>query len=377
MLQTLNTYLNDHRERLVDQWLELTAIPAPSGSEQARAAAVERFFQAAGLQNVRYDMHGNIIGTRPHTAGRPTVVVAPHMDTVFGPEINTNPSRAGNRIYAPGVRDNTAGVAVTIAALQAMQALQLPIAATLVFAATVKEEVGLQGMGGFLDGFKEPIDCVIAVDGHLGSVIHGGPGIRWLEVTMDGPGGHAWQDFGLPSAVHTAGNIIHTLNNLSIPREPKTTWNVGTIRGGTVTNAIAEQCVMTFDLRSESQAALDDLTDQLQKTVHKECSDAEIRYGVRELTTIPAGCLPGGADHPLAKAARAVLAEIHQPTNSVVCAATDANQALARRIPALAIGGTTGGGVHTVDEYANVEPFFNGIRQLVLLLERIPQLLQD
>lgn len=372
MLKLVNEYLTTHKDRLFQQWIDLVNTPAPSGHEQARGVLVKKCFEDAQLKDVRIDELGNVIGTLPGPAGAPHVVVAPHMDTVFRAAQMKPPVIRDGRIYAPGVRDNTAGVAAVLAAVQTIAALQLRLPVTVTFVATVQEEVGLKGMQYFLEHHEEPIHCLLAVDGPLGNILYGGPGVHWIRFAMKGPGGHAWQYHGRPSAVHGMAQFVCAVTDLAVPKEPKTTVNVGTFQGGTVPNAIAQEAEIRIDLRSEEQQALDTVTAQIMELAEQTAAKTGLTLDVETLNHLPAGALPGGPDHPLVQAAQDILQSLGQPITEVGFAATDANPGNAAGIPSLAVGGTSGDKVHSLEEYADIEPFYNGIRQILLLLERIP-----
>ncbi len=368
----INEYLDGHRERLFEQWMDLTKIPGTSGQEQERAAFVRNCFAEAGLHNTHIDGKGNVVGTWPNLGSGPHIVVAPHMDTVFERDVPLEPTIKDGKVYAPGVRDNTAGTAAVLSAVQTLTALKLSFPAKITFVATVEEETGLKGMQYFLDHCTEPIDCLLAVDGPLGNISFGGPGVNWMQLCLSGQGGHAWQYHGRSSAVHAMAELVHTLTNTAIPRDPKTTLNVGTFQGGTVPNAIAERAETKIDLRSTCQSTLDQLTNTLHAMASEIAANHGLALDLQTINSLPAGALPGGADHPLIQAARDVLETLGQPINSIGYAATDANPGNARGIPSLAVGGTVGDRVHSIDEYAEIEPFYDGVRQILMLLERIP-----
>src|SRR5688572_27172899 len=71
-------------------------VPAPPFQEEARAALLRRAFLDAGLEQVRVDEAGNVLGEHRGTAPRPRLVVASHLDTVFPKETAVKVSRQGN-----------------------------------------------------------------------------------------------------------------------------------------------------------------------------------------------------------------------------------------------------------------------------------------
>lgn len=370
MLPEIRSYIEQNRDHFCQQWLDLVQIPGPSGAEGDRAAFVEARFRQLGLSNVHRDDLGNVFGTYPGHDTNFNLLVAPHMDTVFSRETPLSPRIDSGRVWAPGVRDNTAGVAGVLAAVEVIHNLGIVPAVNVIFAGTVQEEAGLKGMQYLLENTAEPIHCVLAVDGPLGNVLYGGPGVTWIDLEFSAPGGHAWADFGGVSAIHEMANFISELLQIPLPEAPKTTLNVGTFSGGTVANAIAQKASVRIDLRSESQSVIDSIQEQIEAAARQHAGRRGLGMDFGIVTTFPAGSLPGGAEHPFAKMAVDVLEQVGQPIDLVGLAATDANPANARGIPALAVGATRGGAVHSLDEYAEIEPFFDGIAQIVLLIDK-------
>ncbi|HNQ98847.1 MAG TPA: M20/M25/M40 family metallo-hydrolase, partial [Trueperaceae bacterium] len=246
--------------------LDIAQTPAPTGSEGERAALVLRLWRAAGLE-ARLDAVGNVVAevpasgaaTRPRSAGvARTVVLAAHLDSVFGPEVDVSVKRGEERWSGPGIGDNAASLAVLTRYLQTRDQPGRSVRPRLVVAATVGEEgLGdLRGAKHLVAGLGREADAFIAFDGVLGSITDAAVGSTRYEARFTAPGGHSWGDYGAASAVHAAGEAIAALRRVPVPSVPRSSLNVGQVWGGTSVNAIAERAGFNLDLRSLDAAAL-------------------------------------------------------------------------------------------------------------------------
>jgi acetylornithine deacetylase/succinyl-diaminopimelate desuccinylase-like protein len=235
--------------------------------------------------------------------------------------------------------------------------------------ATVGEEGlgNLRGIVAALDGFKGPVEAVLAVEGnYLGRVSAVGVGsVRW-RARLSGPGGHAWEAAGAPSAVHAAAGMIGDLATLAVAGA-RTAVNVGRIAGGEAINARARECWFELDIRADDPAALADL-EARARTIMSATDGIELE--VEELGRRPAGSLDPA--HPLVRAAAGAL-EAAGLDPSFVATSTDANAAHARGIPAVAVGVTTGGGEHTPQEWVDVAPIALGLPVLAATVTRFEE----
>jgi tripeptide aminopeptidase len=274
----------------------------------------------------------------------------------------------GGRIHGPGVRDDAAGLAALIALAQAFEDCDIRGPADLVLAATVGEEGlgNLRGMRALLDVWRNRLDAVLCVDGDLAGVVHVGIGSVRLRVTISGPGGHSWGNFGRPSAIHLLAGCIVDLAALPLPAEPRTTYNVGTVSGGLSVNTIAPSAEMVIDLRSVDPGALAVLERGVRSAVaHRLAPAPGCRAEVTVLGTRPAASLP--ERHPLVSLARAVHRELAIVTH-LEAGSTDANLPLAEGLPAVCVGVSTGGGVHTTAEFLDADSLLVGLKALTLLV---------
>ncbi len=276
------------------------------------------------------------------------------------------PRREGDRLHGPGVGDNSLGVAAMLGVLQVLDQLSMETDVDIVIAATVGEEGlgNLRGIRAAVERYRDDLGAVIAVEGHnLGRVTHAGVGSTRWRVRVSGPGGHSWGAFGKPNAIHGLSRIIAEISELDVPTDPKTTYNVGTIEGGTSVNTIAPDASALVDMRSVDAGSLNKLVDRVGRIVSTAAGDG-LTVDVEVLGERPAGVCP--RSHPLVGAAGNVLRQLgFEPVFDA--SSTDANIPISLGIPAVCIGITHGGLGHTTNEYVDVPPIATGLTQLGLL----------
>ncbi|HKV44364.1 MAG TPA: M20/M25/M40 family metallo-hydrolase [bacterium] len=347
----------------------IAAIPAPSFQEHDRAVYVAQRFREAGLSAVVIDEADNVRGTLQDGASRPHVILAAHMDTVYPREAHEPPRRSGTKLLGSSVRDNSPGVAALITLANAFRAAGHPAAGRLEFVATTGEEgLGdLRGMRHRLRPEEVRPDVVLVVDGSLGQIIHQGIAVRRFAVRYETDGGHSWGDFGAPNAIHEIASLVHALAQTPIPSDPKTTLNVGGIHGGTSVNTIAARAEIQIDFRSVEGRCVDDLTARLGALTQL----VEER-GVRVTTTI-IGDRPGGwipPNHPLVAAVRDAH-RAHGIEPRLAAASTDANIPLALGIPAISMGVSGGGHVHSPREWLDTATLVRGLHLLADVVSHV------
>ena len=298
------------------------------------------------------------------------LIVSAHLDTVFPNSINLQAKKETGRIVAPGIGDNSLGVAALFGILWSLRERNIELTHDVWFVANVGEEgLGdLRGMRGVVERFDKNVIGYLVLEGlALGHIYHRAIGVRRYRVTAKTAGGHSWSDYGQPSAVHELAALVTQLTAIRLPREPRTTMNVGTFGGGTGINVLASEAKFDLDLRSEDPASLSKLVYQVEELFRFADRD-----GVKVLAEIigqrPAGEIP--AEHPLVKLAVNCMHE--QGLSGVLTAgSTDANIPLSRGIPAVVMGITTGGGAHTTHEYIDLDPIEKGMDSVVRFVERV------
>lgn len=337
-------------------------VPAPTGAEERRAELVASILRERGYDVDTDDVHN--VYARRGTRGGPSLMLAAHTDTVFPAGTDVRVWREGETLHGAGIGDNSLGVAAMIAALSALDDQELETDADILAVATVGEEGlgNLRGIRAAVERHRAELGGVIAVEGHnLGRVTHVAVGsIRW-RITVRGPGGHSWGAFGKPSAVHGLGRIITGIADLRVPAEPKTTFNVGVIEGGTSVNTIAPSASALLDMRSVDRGALEELATRARGVVERAAGDG-LTVAIDVLGERPAGALPANA--PLVATAGSVLRALGiQPVFDA--SSTDANIPISLGVPAICIGITHGSFGHTVEERVELPPIATGLAQLL------------
>ncbi len=343
----------------------LAAIPAPTGDERRRADEVARRMGELGLTDVRRDGAGNVLARYGDGAG-PGVVIAAHLDTVFPAGTDLTPRDLGIRIVAPGISDNARGLAGLLALAGACRHASLQPPAPITFVATTGEE-GAGDLAGakhlFADASFTP-RAFIALDGAgTERVVHRALGSRRLRAIFRGPGGHSWAAFGVANPAHAVGVAASAIGEMALPAVPRSTASVVRIGGGSGLNTIPQEAWLELDLRSESEPALDTLYGDATQALARALDVANRRRapGTAPLTLqlVPLGQRPCGVTdirHMLVQGAIAATQSVgHEP--ELAAASTDANVAIGRGVPAIALGaGGRGGDAHLVTEwYENVD----------------------
>ena len=349
---------------VLDLTARIAAVAAPTGQEGERSRLVADLFAEDGLP-VDVDDLGDVVATLRGAGEGPKALLAAHLDTVFGAGTPLAIRRNGDRLQGPGIGDNSLGVAAILALPTLLATAGEPCRTDLLLVANVGEEGlgNLRGMRAVMDA-RSDIGAVVAVEGHnLGRVTHVAVGSRRVRLTVRGPGGHSWGDFGRPSAVHALGRLIADLDDLPLPRSPKTTLNVGVIEGGVSVNSIAPSASCLVDMRSVDEDALRRLAERVDRAV-AAANRGGIAVTSETLGDRPAGVLP--LDSRIVRLAAEILAALDLDA-IFDASSTDANIPISRGIPAVCVGLTSGGNVHREDEFIDTAPLATGLAQLALL----------
>ncbi len=356
-------------ERVVERAISVQQVPAPTFAESARAALVRRMFGQEGLADVQLDDAGNVLARLPGQGNARPLVVSAHLDTVFPAGTDLTMRRDNVKVYAPGIGDNSLGVAALFALAWEFKAKPAALPGDVWLVANVCEEgLGdLRGMNAVVERFGGAVTAYLVLEGmSLGRVYHRGLGVRRYRITVHTPGGHSWVDFGRPSAIHQLADVVVRLNSLPLPDVPRTSLNVGVISGGTSVNTIAAQASLELDTRSEGKQALAALAGQVEQLVVQANQPDGVQVICEVIGERPVGEIP--ADHPLVKLAVACL-QAQGISARLNIGSTDANAPLSHGYPAVTIGLTCGAGAHTVGEFIEIQPLLHGLQQLFDLVE--------
>jgi tripeptide aminopeptidase len=368
----LLAYWSQHSSQVVDDALDLQAIPAPTFDESARGGAMLERFHALGLADVHRDDVGNVYGRTPGaSADRPALLVSAHLDTVFpaDTDLSTRRDASAGRIYGPGLGDNSLGLAALLGLARQFGGADAAPPVDIWWVCTVGEEgLGdLRGMRGVVRRLSGRLGAGLVLEGiGLGWIYHAGLGVRRLRITVHGPGGHSWLYPAPPSAVHALLTLgARLVERVQPPADPRSAFNIGTVEGGLSVNTRAAYASLNVDLRSVDGETLARLEDQLREVVGGFEPEPGLTVGVDVIGNRPSAALP--ADHPLVDAAQAALRAVGWEDVTLSTGSTDANVLLANGIPTVCVGITTGGAPHTLNEYINLEPIATGMKQVALL----------
>ncbi len=367
-------------ERTIADLIRLTEVPAPPFMEEARGAVFLEMLTEAGVDTAYVDRVGNVIGVRRGVTGSATLAIAAHLDTVFPEGTDVSTTVRGDTILAPGVADDTRGLAALLALLRGMNAADVRTDYDLLFIGNVGEE-GLGDLRGTKELFSENgpgIDYFISIDGVSDTrITHMALGSHRFRTTFKGPGGHSWGAFGLGNPAHAMGMAIDRFvaRAEDLTRDgPRTSYNVGRMGGGTSVNSIPFEVWLEVDMRSESPESLLRISDAFQEAMMAGLAEANVmRRDGEELTVEiemigerPSGEIAEG--HPFVQrglaATRALGLEPRTSRSS-----TDSNIPISRGIPAFTIGGGgASSGTHSLNErYVNTDGP-RGIQRALLIV---------
>ncbi len=362
--------IDDFVKRLLELAIQIQQIPAPTLHEEQRAAFIHKLFADEHLQDVDFDVAGNVLARFPGEGQAKPLIVSAHMDTVFPAGTDLSVKRGTKLIHGPGLGDNSMGVAALFGLIWCLKERAVPLRGDVWFVANVCEEgLGdLRGMKAIVDRFGEEVHAYLILEGlALGHVYHRAVGVKRYRVTTRTEGGHSWSDYGQPSAIHELAKLIVELTSLSLPTHPRTTMNVGKISGGTSVNVIASEASFDLDLRSEGQEALAELVANVEKFI-QHANKPGMKVDAEVIGQRPAGEI--SMNHPLVLLGRDCLREQGLEGN-LISGSTDANVPLSKGYPAIVLGVTTGGSAHTIHEDVNTAPIAQGMEQLVKFVSRV------
>jgi len=361
---------------VTEQQIQLTEIPAPEFNEAPRAEFLKKLFEATGLK-VHVDKIGNVIAERPGTDAKSVILLVAHLDTVFPASTDVRVKRDASRLTAPGITDNGAGLAALAGIARALSESRIRTTKTIVLAGDVGEEGegNLRGVRALVESYGSRLAAVIAVDGaSIEHVTTQGIASQRVEISITGAGGHSWSDFGAPNPITALARAIVKFSALTVPDDPRSSFNFGVIEGGTSVNSIPASAAVKVDLRSEQESQVKimetALRDAVDSGVKEEMSAARVntdslKIDVRSLGSRPAGKLSDSS--PLLVTLRNVDAFLGNRSR-LERSSTDANIPLSLGIPAISIGGGgKGGGSHTPAEWYDATGRETGLKRLFLL----------
>ena len=368
-------------QTIADQ-IRFCEIPAPSFKEEVRGQELKRVFTQLGLQNVRVDKVGNVLGDYPGAAPRPRLVLAAHLDTVFPEGTDVRVKREGAVLKGPGIGDDCRGLAVMVTIIREMKKANVKTPGSITFVANVGEE-GLGDLRGVKELFnvtlKDQIDRFVSIDGTGVHVTNVAVGSHRYRVTFKGPGGHSFGAFGLANPMGAMGRAIAKIQEMQVPKQPRTTFNVGRTGGGTSVNSIPFEAWIEVDMRSSDPASLAAVDAMFQKAVDAAVLEENQRWGKPGVITVvkelvgdrPAGSTPENS--PIVRNGLAA-ATVLGFTSNLGEGSTDSNIPMSLSVPSITIGGGgRGRDAHALTESFDTTDAWMGTQHALLLTIALAQ----
>ena len=363
----------------IEEQIKIAEIPAPTFEEQKRGLYFKKRFAEIGLKNVRVDAVGNVIGERAGKNGKdaPTLVLAAHLDTVFAMETELKTVREGTVIKVPGIGDDARGLTLLLAIAKTLEKYKIETIGSIIFVANVGEE-GLGDLKGvrhlFNEELKGKITHFISIDGTGLGVTTGAVGSKRYRVTFSGKGGHSYGNFGIANPIHAVGRLIAKVSEFQTPKEPKATFSVGMIRGGTSVNSIAREASFDIDMRSPDPNELEKLDKLFKQNAQTALDEENARWnnqGKLELDIKMIGDRPTGTqpqNSPIIEIA-ASANKFMNIENDFGFSSTDANLPISIGVPAITIdGGGVGKLAHSLDEQWDSKDSYIGSQRALLIV---------
>lgn len=359
----------------IEEQIKTAEIPAPTFKEQERARYYQQRFTELGLENVRIDRGGNVIGERPGSDPTKTLVIAAHLDTVFPEGTDVKVRRSGQILTGPGIGDDARGLAVMLAIVRALNEARIETKGTIVFVADAAEEGlgNLNGVGHLVkEEMKDKITHFVGLDASGYDVVNREIGSNRYRVTFRGPGGHSYFEFGRPSAIHALGRTIDKISRMTVPADPRTTYNVGRIEGGTTVNSIAQFASMEVDLRSVSSDELGRIDAKFKQAVQAALAEenaarpdsGRLSVEIKIIGERPVGRL--APDAPIVQTILDVDKALGIPSNRTA-SSTDSGMPLRFGIPSVTIGvGGRWQGMHSVGESFDMTDSYRGTQRILV-----------
>ena len=360
----VTAYIEKHRDEAFNLLVELAKIPSPSNHEEKRAAFCKDWLDRNGAKGVYIDNALNVIYPI-NCKKNPLVVFVAHNDIVF-PDTHELPLRIEDgRIHCPGAGDDTANVAALLTAAKyiARHHLKPKKGGVLLVINSGEEGLGnLKGSRKIIEDFGSRINEFISFDGCNGKIANGAVGSRRYRVEVTTEGGHSYDEFGNLNAIVCLASMIDALYAIKLPKKGKTTYNVGTISGGTSINTIGQQAEMLFEFRSDcgdSLAEMDQNLHNIADIYRARGGDVTVELvGERPCT----GDVDPARQQALENKAAAAVREYFNLEPEFKSSSTDCNIPLSAGIPSIAVGCYIGYGQHTREEYVEIESLYPGLQ---------------
>jgi len=372
-------FLEEDHPKAIEEQLELVVIKAPTFFEKERAERYAGKMKELGLEDTHIDSHGNVIGRKKGCGDGPAIIIEGHLDTVFPFDVEINPVIKDGKIYAPGICDDTRGLAAVLSVIRAFNATKVEHLGDIYFVGTAMEEGmgGLKGMKGFFEDHGDKIAASISIDGAgADRIVYNATGIKTMEFNFHGIGGHAFGAFAkVANPLHACARAVAKIAALKVPQEPKTTYAVSKFHAGSDAgiHAITESAGFKINFRSNGASELKVLEEEIFKAVEDAAKEESefwgqdtITWDHKYLVDVPAGIQDKNI--AILEAAYSAMKQIGVEPSFMLDGCTNANIPIGLGVPAVCIGrGSEEGGVHTTHEWFEIEGAYRSPQEAFLI----------
>ncbi len=353
---------------------ELCKIPAPSFFEDDRAKFCKDYFLKAGFTDVYIDEAKNVVCEYNAKNSHELTVFVAHTDTVF-PDKEPMPFYEENgRAYSPGIGDDTASLAVMLTAAKYFKEHNIvPSKGMLFIANSCEEGLGdLKGTRNFMKNYAGRIKRFISFDSKIKYLTVDCVGSHRYKVSVETKGGHSFGNFGNENAIANLSKIINKIYEIEVPviENSHTTYNVGIVSGGTSVNTIAQSAEMLCEYRSDNVNCLREMQARFEK-IFNDAQSEGVKVTVTKVGDRP--CTDGvdKVEHAkLVNICKEVLEEVAKIDIIRNVGSTDCNIPMSLGIPGVAIGVYNGGGVHTREEWIEIDSLNVGFEIAIKLINK-------
>lgn len=357
-------FVQEHIEETKELLRTIGKIPSPSHEEDKRAAYVKGWLEGIGAEGVYIDAAKNVVWPVQVREGEPVAVVMAHTDIVFPDTEELAMREEDGKLYAPGIGDDTANlVNLLMAAKYLTEQRSRMKQGLLIVANSCEEGLGnLKGTRQIMEDYAGRVKELISLDGSMTWCINDAVGSHRYRVHIQAEGGHSYGNFGNQNAIACMAELIHDLYQVEVPDEAKTTYNVGSVTGGTTVNSIAEECEILYEFRSESRSCLAKMEETFEQIVEAHRAKG-VQIEVEVLGIRPCrGDVPEEALNELTARVSEIMSHYTDQEIGTGAASTDANIPLSMGIPAVTYGTYRGKGAHTRGEWVELFSLQDGQR---------------
>lgn len=360
----IDTYIKNNYDEMKKILRDLCLIPAPSHHEEKRAEYCKKWFESIGAEGVYIDSAKNVVFPLNCDGSNEITVFVAHTDTVF-PDTEPMPYYEENgRAYSPGVGDDTASVVVLMMCAKYLVENGItPDKGVLFVCNSCEEGLGnLKGVKQIMADFSGRVKQFVSFDANIGHMHPDCVGSSRYEVAVKCEGGHSLYEFGKENAIRKLSEIVTEIYKIQVPEKEgkKTTYNVGMIEGGTSVNTIAQSAKMLCEYRSDDAECLEIMRDKFVKIFENaKCDEAEIE--VKIIGERPCSNVDEAKQTGLVKKCENAMMRVTKETVNHQNASTDCNVPASMGIPSVCIGVFKGGGMHTREEYIELDSLKPGL----------------